>query len=45
MKINIYNNYEVQVWCILFNCSREEFDEAVEKVGTSIEDLKVHFLT
>jgi hypothetical protein len=42
MHVNLENEYEVKVWCYLFNCSSQDLSDAVKKVGTSVKAVKMH---
>jgi len=35
MHINIREQYEVKVWCCLFNCTKKQLKSTVELVGSS----------
>jgi hypothetical protein len=41
-KINIHENYEVEYWANKFGVTANRLREAVEKVGTSVADVKAY---
>lgn len=38
-RINLSQSYEVEHWCNHFDCNKDELRKAVDKVGTSKEDV------
>jgi hypothetical protein len=42
MNINLDEEYEVKVWCYLFNCTSEDLNTAVGRVGTSVKAVKLY---
>jgi len=39
-RVNVNEDYEVAYWTDVFNCTKQELVEAVEKVGTSSEAVR-----
>jgi Protein of unknown function (DUF3606) len=40
--IELDNPFEVDVWQLLFNCSRSELKNAIEKVGNNAHNVKAY---
>ncbi|BDC47690.1 DUF3606 domain-containing protein [Bryobacterales bacterium F-183] len=40
-RINLSEDYEVRYWTEKFGCTREELEDAVEKVGSSAAAVEV----
>lgn len=39
-RINVHEDYEVQYWTEKFECTREELENAVRRVGVSAEAVE-----
>jgi hypothetical protein len=42
--INMHENYEVEHWTNKLGVSRENLQEAVDAVGTSVEEIKKYLM-
>jgi hypothetical protein len=43
LRINLKEQYEVLVWTIKFNCTKQELQKAVKKVGDAAVNVEKFF--